>query len=156
MVILHPIGHTIQTNSFTIIISPLFKRTFNQVADGHDNSALRFFPESALRISSCLELAGNEHVLDVATGTGCAALSLAKDVPDGHVTGVDFSTGMLAQAKDKSAELGFDNVTFVEMDMQAIEFPDDHFDIAVSSFSIFFVDDNFDFRKNNCFEKKGN
>jgi ubiquinone/menaquinone biosynthesis C-methylase UbiE len=33
------------------------------------------------------------------------------------------------------------NVVFREMDMQAIDFPDRHFEIAVSAFSIFFIED---------------
>ena len=122
-------------------LKEFFKSTFNTVADGYDRAALSFFPDSAKHISSYLNLCGNEHVLDVATGTGCAALILAKDMPDCHVTGVDFSQGMLSQAMNKKDEYGLDNVTFCEMDMQAIEFPDNYFDVGVSAFSIFFVED---------------
>ncbi|XCN74300.1 MAG: class I SAM-dependent methyltransferase [Candidatus Electrothrix aestuarii] len=122
-------------------IKELYKKTFNTVAEGYDNPAMHFFPESAQRIASYLNLKGNEHVLDVATGTGCAALALAHDLPDGQVTGLDFSTGMLAQAMEKQEQAELDNIFFVEMDMQAIDYPDQHFDAAVSAFSIFFVDD---------------
>ncbi len=122
-------------------LKEFFKSTFNAVADGYDRDALRFFPESAKHISSYLDLRGHEHVLDVATGTGCAALTLASAVPEGHVTGIDFSQGMLSQAMNKKTEHGLDNVTFSEMDMQAIDFPDNHFDVGVSAFSIFFVED---------------
>lgn len=122
-------------------LKELFKNTFNTVADGYDNSAMRFFPDSAKHISSYLNLKGNEHILDVATGTGCVALSIANDIPYGHVTGIDFSKGMLSQAMKKKTECGLQNITFSEMDMQAIDFPDKHFDIAISAFSIFFVED---------------
>jgi len=118
-----------------------FKNTFNTVASGYDNPSMRFFSESARHISSCLKLRGDEHVLDVATGTGIAALTIAKDLPNGQVTGIDFSHGMLSQATKKRDEKEINNVTFVPMDMQAIEFPDKHFDIAISAFSIFFVED---------------
>jgi ubiquinone/menaquinone biosynthesis C-methylase UbiE len=37
--------------------------------------------------------------------------------------------------------MGWDNVTFTEMDMQAIEFPDGRFNLAICSFGIFFVED---------------
>lgn len=119
----------------------LYKKTFNTVADGYDNPAMRFFPESAKRISSYLHLNGSEHVLDVATGTGCAALTLTESLPNGQVTGIDFSTGMLAQAMEKQELAELDNIFFFEMDMQAIDFPAQHFDAAVSAFSIFFVED---------------
>lgn len=118
-----------------------FKNTFNTVAEGYDSSAMRFFPDSAKHISSYLDLKGNEHVLDVATGTGSVALTIAKDLPHGQVTGIDFSEGMLTQAKRKKDERGVQNVSFTEMDMQAINFPDNHFEAAVSAFSIFFVED---------------
>ena len=62
---------------------------------------MRFFLESANRVASCLHLAGDEHILDVATGTGCVALAVAGDVPDGHITGIDISKGMLSQAMKK-------------------------------------------------------
>ena len=119
----------------------LYRSTFNTVADGYDNPTMRFFPESAQRISSYLNLNGSEHILDVATGTGCAALTLAKALPDGYVTGIDFSTGMLSRAMEKKDQAGLRNASFVEMDMQAMDFPAQHFDAAVSAFSIFFVED---------------
>ncbi len=102
---------------------------------------MRFFPESARHISSFLNLNGSEHVLDVATGTGSVALTIARDLPHGQVTGIDFSEGMLSQAEHKKEQMGIRNVNFAEMDMQAIDFPDNHFDVAVSAFSIFFVED---------------
>lgn len=118
-----------------------FKGTFNTIATGYDNSAMRFFSESADRVSSYLHLNGCEHILDVATGTGDVALAIAMDLPDGHVTGIDFSQGMLAQAERKKEEASLHNVSFKEMDMQAMDFPDNYFDGAVSSFGLFFVED---------------
>ena len=57
-------------------LKEFFKSTFNTVAEGYDNSAMRFFPDSAKYISSYLGLKGHEHVLDVATGTGSVALTI--------------------------------------------------------------------------------
>ncbi len=119
----------------------MFKKTFDTVAEGYDNSALRFFPDSAEHLSSLLNLKGDERVLDIATGTGNVALRLAEDLPHGYITGIDFSKGMLAQANRKVETLNISNIRFVEMDMQAIDFPDNHFDTAVSAFSIFFITD---------------
>ena len=122
-------------------IKEYFKNTFNTVAQGYDNSALRFFPESGARLPVYLGLEGGEHVLDVATGTGATALALAAALPRGTVTGIDFSAGMLERAGTKIADLGVGNVQLHEMDMQEITFPDRHFDAATCSFALFFVEE---------------
>lgn len=119
----------------------MIKETFNTVATGYDHPALRFFPESATHLAACLDLHGDEHVLDVATGTGSAALALSRLLPNGRITGVDFSPGMLAQAAAKTADLGAQNIRFVEMDMQSLTFSPAEFDAAVCAFGIFFVED---------------
>jgi ubiquinone/menaquinone biosynthesis C-methylase UbiE len=77
----------------------------------------------------------------VATGTGNAACILAKHLPDGKITGIDFSEGMLAQAKAKIDQLNIENINLLKMDMQKLEFPNNTFDAAISAFSIFFIDD---------------
>jgi len=125
----------------TTELKEFYKEIFNAVSEGYGHSAMRFFSESAKHISPYLNLKGNEHILDVATGTGYAALAVARDLPEGQVTGIDFSEGMLAQAIRNKNMLGFENVFFVEMDMQAIDYPDEHFDAAISAFSIFFIED---------------
>ena len=124
-----------------IELKELFRATFNTVAEGYDGAPMRFFSRSAEHLPEFLELNGDEQVIDVACGTGCASFALARRLPEGHVTGIDFSSGMLARAVRKKAAEGIRNVTFAEMDMQAMDLPDGHFDAAVSAFGIFFVDD---------------
>jgi len=80
-------------------------------------------------------------VLDVACGTGNAALAIAKFLPTGRVTAVDFSSGMLDKARHKAALLDVRNVEFMERDMQNLNFRDGLFDVAVCAFGIFFVED---------------
>ena len=118
-----------------------FKTTFNAVADGYDGLPTRFFPQSAEQIVSFLNLSGDEQLLDVATGTGWVALAAAKQLTQGHVSAIDLSEGMLAQAQKKQQQTNLDNITFTEMDMQNLVFADNYFDVAVSAFSIFFVED---------------
>ncbi len=122
-------------------LKEFYRHTFNTVAGGYDHEAMRYFPESAARIPSFLALKGDEHVLDVGTGTGVAAIALSKVLPGGRVTGIDLSSGMLSQANAKKTAIDRDNVTFIEMDMTSLDFPDGYFDAAVSSFSIFFIND---------------
>ncbi len=122
-------------------ITSTIKEAFNIVAKGYDCDALRFFSSSAEHLAFLLNLKGDENVLDVATGTGTAAIAIAARLPAGKVTGVDFSSGMLDQARNKARSLGLNNIDFIETDMRALAFPAGRFDAAVCSFGIFFVRD---------------
>ena len=120
-------------------IKAVLKETFDTVSGGYDGSSLRFFPRSAGNMAELLGLKGDEQVLDVACGTGHASLAVAQKLPKGQVTAVDFSTGMLSQARSKAADLGIRNIRFAEGDMQDLPFPAGSFDAAVCAFGIFFV-----------------
>ena len=119
----------------------MLKQTFDAVANGYDNRALRFFPESARNMATLLGLSGDEQVLDVACGTGHASLAIAPMLPQGRITAVDFSSGMLEQARQKARSMDIRNIDFLERDMQDLGFPEGTFDIAVCAFGIFFVMD---------------
>ncbi len=95
-----------------------------------------FFSESAERFADYLDLSGDEHILDVATGTGNCAFGIAKHLPNGKVTAVDFSKGMLKAADEKKASAKIFNVEFIEMDMEDL-----NFDAVLCGFAIFFVED---------------
>lgn len=120
-------------------LKTMLKETFDAVSGGYDGKALRFFPESAGHMADLLGLKGNEQVLDVACGTGHAALALASKLPKGRVTAVDLSPGMLAQARRKAVSSDIRNIEFLERDMQDLGFSEGTFDIAVCAFGIFFV-----------------
>lgn len=117
------------------------KQTFDTVSGGYDSRALRFFPDSARHLAGLLGLRGDEHVLDVATGSGNAAFAIAGLLPEGRVTGVDFSEGMLEQARAKAAAQNIRNVQFLDRDMEAHGFDNGGFDAAVCAFGIFFATD---------------
>ncbi len=116
------------------------RKAFNTVSNGYDGKALRFFPDSARHMAALLGLRGDERVLDVACGTGNAALAIAPLLTTGKVTAVDFSSGMLEQARRKAVAQGVHNVEFLERDMQSLGFGE-QFDVAVCAFGIFFVED---------------
>lgn len=115
------------------------RQTFDTICTGYDCSALRFFNNAAAHLPAAFALDGDERVLDVATGTGIPAMALAPHLPDGSITAVDFSTGMLAQAKAKAEAAGVENITFAEMDMTALELEEASFDAANCSFGLFFL-----------------
>jgi ubiquinone/menaquinone biosynthesis C-methylase UbiE len=115
--------------------------TFNAVAAGYDNRSLRFFAESAKCMARYMYAPDIRRILDVATGTGNLALEIARTFPDTKVTGIDFSPGMLAQAKAKAKREGISNAEFFEMNMHQITLPDGYFDAAVCAFGVFFAED---------------
>jgi len=82
-----------------------------------------------------------QRVLDIGCGTGASTLQIADAVgADGHVTGADISTLLLARAKERGALA--DNVEFVLSDAQTYEFPPGSYDMALSRFGVMFFEDS--------------
>jgi ubiquinone/menaquinone biosynthesis C-methylase UbiE len=117
------------------------QKTFNIVAHDYGQGASRFFHLSGEIMVELLGLNGDESVLDVASGTGATALPLAKNLPQGQVTAVDFSSGMLKQAGRSAKEQGLSNLIFHTHDMTQLPFDYHSFDHATCAFGLFFVDD---------------
>jgi ubiquinone/menaquinone biosynthesis C-methylase UbiE len=80
------------------------------------------------QIAAFLAPVEGRRVLDVGTGTGRAAIALAKR--GAIVTGVDASAEMLQVAQRRAAETGA-HVTFIRGDAHGLEFPDRSFDAVV-------------------------
>ena len=77
-------------------------------------------------------------VLDVGVGTG---LSLDVFPRDCKVVGIDLSSEMLKQAKQKVADLGLKNVELFEMNAMHLAFDDDTFDNVFISHVVSVVPD---------------
>jgi arsenite methyltransferase len=83
-----------------------------------------------------------EHVLDVGSGAGTDSLVAALMVgPEGTVTGIDMTPEMLEKARAGAAELGVENVTFVEGEAERLPFGDASFDVVISNGVIDLVPD---------------
>jgi arsenite methyltransferase len=79
-------------------------------------------------------LSPGERVLDLGSGAGTDSLIAAQMVGEqGHVTGVDMTPEMLAKAQVAAAEMGAQNVDFVEAEAEHLPFPDASFDVVISN-----------------------
>ncbi|NOX09164.1 MAG: methyltransferase domain-containing protein [Gammaproteobacteria bacterium] len=116
---------------------------FDRLSSVYDGAATRFFPFCADRMAYRFPPGRDSKVLDIATGTGALALSLAQNMGrgNGRVIGIDFSPGMLDVAYHNMRRLALQNVDLHEMDASKLEFRDNYFDAVYCSFGLFFIED---------------
>lgn len=74
------------------------------------------------------------RVLDLCTGSGCVAVSLARERPTSKVHATDFDGGALTVARNNALRLGAYNVSFSEGDLyEGLRLPYGPFDVIVSN-----------------------
>lgn len=76
------------------------------------------------------------RVLDVCFGTGNSTMLVAKNNDKNTITGVDLSADMLEVASRKIRREGLSNVETVRTDAVNMDFEDEWFDVATSSFGL--------------------
>ena len=77
-----------------------------------------------LRAVRALGLRPGDSVVDIACGTGLNFSLLEQAIgPEGRIVGVDLTDAMLAQAQDRIETNGWGNVTLVQVDAAAFDFP---------------------------------
>lgn len=80
-------------------------------------------PETELLVETSIKLARKLQrepvtIIDLCTGSGCIAVSLAKELPEALIIGVDISTKALAMAKENASKHGvLRQVQFFEGDL---------------------------------------
>jgi len=74
----------------------------------------------------------NPRILDIGTGSGCIAISLAKNIPGAAVTALDVSVGALQVAKT-NANLNGVSLDFEQIDILEVEKLSVSYDIIVSN-----------------------
>ena len=88
------------------------------------------------------EVRPGQKLLDVGCGTGSLAIvAKAKAGPDGEVHGIDAAPGMIKVALRKADNAGTD-VRFQVGLIEGIPFPDDQFDLALSTFMLHHLPDD--------------
>ncbi|HKK06379.1 MAG TPA: class I SAM-dependent methyltransferase [Gammaproteobacteria bacterium] len=115
---------------------------FDLIAEGYDNPSQRFFGRCADRLVECLRPTRGSEVLDIATGTGVAAIALAGAVgAEGRVQAIDLSPAMLDRAATNIQALSLPNIDLHIMDAERLDFDSAHFDHVSCAFGLFFIPD---------------
>lgn len=91
-----------------------------ELVEGPDGNHRPAFDQAPLR------------VLDVGTGTGCIAITIALERPTTIVTAIDISPDALALARDNAQRLNA-NVTFIQSNWLAALQPNAQFDLILSN-----------------------
>jgi ubiquinone/menaquinone biosynthesis C-methylase UbiE len=113
------------------------------------NAAQRWRKSSAAMgrpMTECIVTAANItpnlHVLDVASGTGEPAISIAAALNGtGHVTATDISSEPLTIAEQRAAERNLTNIEFRVADVHSLAFPDNSFDRITCRLGVMFFSD---------------
>ncbi len=82
------------------------------------------------------------RVLDLASGVGDPALSIAAEVaPAGRVTATDLGPGMMSLAEELARKKGITNIEFREANAASLPFADESYDVLTCRFGIMFFPD---------------
>jgi ubiquinone/menaquinone biosynthesis C-methylase UbiE len=91
---------------------------------------------------SVLNAQPGDKVLDIASGTGEPALSLARQMGDRiEIVGVDAAEGMINVAQAKVINEGLNNIRFLTMPAEKLEFEDNRFDKLLCRFGVMLFND---------------
>jgi ubiquinone/menaquinone biosynthesis C-methylase UbiE len=119
----------------------LMRGFFDRSAGGWDERVRPDAPEhlAALAAAVARLQAPPARALDLGTGTGAAALWLARTFPDARVTGLDLSEAMIERAKAKLPDELSGRLEFVVGDAERLPFADGSLDlVAQISVPVFF------------------
>ena len=80
---------------------------------------------------------GAKRIMDMATGTGDLAIALAQNIEGSTIYGADFSSEMLAVAKQKIEQLGLsERISLTECNAEDIPLADEAVDAATVAFGV--------------------
>jgi ubiquinone/menaquinone biosynthesis C-methylase UbiE len=115
----------------------VLRRVFDRLAPTWD---ARRKPDSFAPVEAALDRlpTAPRRVLDLGTGTGSVARIVAARFPDADVVGVDFSQGMLDEARRRTDS---PRVTYEHADAERLPFEDASFDLVTLANMIPFFDE---------------
>lgn len=87
------------------------KQAYDRVAGDYDDLFSGHMTQINARLDQGLRLRPGQRIADLACGTGVGTVDMARAVAPGDVVGVDYSEGMLAEARERARDAGV-HVTF--------------------------------------------
>jgi SAM-dependent methyltransferase len=103
---------------------------FNAQAAHYAHSHVHRFGPSLPVLLQLASSTPQDQALDIATGTGNTAITLAPHVAS--IIGVDMAANMLAEGQKRANQEQIGNVSFEEANAEALPFSNEHFDLVVS------------------------
>ena len=121
--------------------SEMVRGMFNDIAPTYDrlNHILSLDIDKLWRkrVVRIVRKLGAKHIMDMATGTGDLAIALAQKIDNSTIYGADFSSEMLAVAKQKIANLGLaERISLTECNAENIPLDDEAVDAATVAFGV--------------------
>jgi SAM-dependent methyltransferase len=105
----------------------------------HREIIRQMFAPVSQALAKDAQISSRQTVLDIATGPGEPALSIAALVgPEGKVFGIDLIPDMVAAARREASRLRLENVTFEVASADQLPFAPDTFDAVLSRFGVMF------------------
>jgi ubiquinone/menaquinone biosynthesis C-methylase UbiE len=130
------VSYPVELDEYKQQIADLYSRRSSNYDDGE------WHPRIAHRLVEYAQLSQGQKILDIATGTGMVAIEAAQIVGnEGQVIGIDISTGMIEQARQKVASLGLCNIEFQIADAESLNFPLNTFDYIFCSSALIWMSD---------------
>src|SRR6185369_14078029 len=84
------------------------------------------------RLLARAAIAPTEEILDLGCGCGESTRHAARAASSGAALGIDLSSRMIQRARERAAEEGLGNATFVQGDAQVHPFEAESFDVVIS------------------------
>ena len=89
------------------------------------------------RVVRIVRKLGAKHIMDMATGTGDLAIAMAKGIEGSTIYGADFSSEMLAVAKQKIEHLGLsERISLTECNAENIPLDEESVDATTIAFGV--------------------
>ena len=135
---------TLQTFIYSDMTSSSFSDYKQSILNDFNNRRgdSAFHQKFASRLVELANLKKGDTVLDVATGTGLAAIAAAEIVgAKGYVLGTDLANGALQQARFKAEAAKLTNIRFEEVDADNQVLLESQFDVILCSSAIVYFTD---------------
>ncbi len=109
---------------------------FSEAAATYNTVGPPFFSDFARKLVEFADIAGDEDILDVATGTGVVLLEAVGYVRSAtRLVGVDLTEAMLARAAAELERRGLLGIDLQVMDAESLSFADCSFDLVFCAFA---------------------